>query len=787
MSGLFDRLFQVQRLSTGAGDAVLEFAHDVPAWAWVLIALAAFSAALWSYSRLIGARWARLSLGALRALLLLLVAVLLAGPQLSRAHERREQDWVVFLVDRSESLGVTDAPGPDGARVSREEELRRTLAEAEPALKRLAGERHVLFLGFDAAAYDLKSGEDGVPAPDALGDAAGRRTRVGAAIEQTLRRVAARPVAGIVLLSDGRSSDTLSRATLRQLEARQIGVYPVALGSDTPVVDLAVAQVDAPRAAFVDDLLPVNVRIDTLGDAPEGSPGTGVQLVDNATGRVLMERRLEPGGPKSQRITLTAHPEVAGEASWSVRLVPDLPDLSPRNNEAAIRIALADRPIRVALFDGYPRWEYRYLKNLLLREASIESVSMLMNPQRRYIQEGTRTLDALPRTLAGWGEFDVIILGDLRPELFSDEQLAEIKELVAQRGAGVLWLAGAGAMPGAWRSSALADLLPFTFTPGSSGSAGPDPFLEPVTMRPAPAAERLGVLQLGASAEEPWPAELTNPDAGWTLLRWAQRIDPSMLKPTAEVLALAQPVSGAPPLPLVLTMRYGAGRVVYVGTDEVWRYRYARGETLPERFWLPLVRLLARDSLGRSGKPALLSVEPERAQPEQQVRVVVRLLDQSLLERKPPQIVVSVTPKGAARGSGLGVTLRPEAGPDAAERGVYSGAFVAGEPGVYQVTSADPILAGADAGAELSVVLADEEMRVPQSDHAALADIARQTGGQVLRPGELSALSTILPNRELRISGTPEVETLWDKPVVWLTLMVLLTLEWAGRRLIKLS
>lgn len=786
---LIDRLFQLRTLSAGAEDVVLEWARPVPAWGWALIVAGAGLAAAWSYSRLLGARWARTLLTGVRAVLLVLIALVLSGPQLSRAHERIEKDWVVVLADRSESMTVTDAPGAmPSSRVSRDEQLRAALADAAPALARLAADRNILVLGFDAGVYDLKTGGSGLADPASIAPPDGRRTRLGLALEQTLRRVAARPVAGIVVLSDGRSSDTVSPATLRQLEARQIAVFPVPLGSPSPVPDLALGQVDAPRAAFVGDILPVNVRVDTLGEAPEGSPGAALELVDAATGRVLARRVLPAGGPAEQRVTLTASPDQPGESSWTVRIVPDVPDLSPRNNEEAVRIALADRPIRVAYFDGYPRWEFRYLKNLLLRERSIDSVSLLLHPQRRYLQEGTRSLDSLPRSPDEWAQFDVVILGDLRPELFSDEQIAQIKDLVATRGAGLLWMAGPGATPAAWRPTPLSDLLPFTLAPGG-GSSGPEQFLEPVTIRPAPTATRLGVLQLGENAEEPWPGYLSDPAAGWTQIRWAQRLEPSILKPTAEVLALAQPASGAPPLPLVLTMRYGAGRSVYVGTDEVWRFRYARGETLPERFWLPLIRLLARDSLGRSGKPAVVSVLPDRAQPEQQVRVVVRLLDHELVERRPPTITVRVSPAGSDRGTGgIDVELRPETDADPqAGPGVYSGAFIAGEPGVYAVESFDPILAGADAAAQLRVVLADEEMRVPQTDHAALEALARATGGRVLRTPDLSALGALLPNREIRVSGPPEIETLWDKPIVWALLMLLLTAEWAGRRLIKLS
>jgi hypothetical protein len=302
----------------------------------------------------------------------------------------------------------------------------------------------------------------------------------------------------------------------------------------------------------------------------------------------------------SRAITLTTRPDIAGKSEWVVRLAPDTPDLIEQNNQSELAIELVDRPIRVAQFDGYPRWEFRYLKNLLLREKSIRSASLLLASNRQYLQEGEMVLDALPRSPEEWAKFDVVIMGDLPGSLFGREQLEQLKEHVAVRGAGLLWIGGPGATPGAWRDTPLADLLPFAM---GSGSGSSDQTVrawdEPVVMFPAPAAMRLSLLELGETPTEGWPEKLSEPATGWSQLKYAQRIDPAAVKPTAEVLATVAPVSsvtaanpqGAGATPAVLSMRYGAGRVLYVATDEIWRWRYARGEALPERFWLPLIRL----------------------------------------------------------------------------------------------------------------------------------------------------------------------------------------------------
>ncbi len=796
MTRLFEQILGLESGRLSDPDARLSFAHAIPGWAWVFLVVAAGAVAGWSYWKIVGKPLARGVLASLRALTLVLIALILAGPQLIKESKRTERDWVVLLADRSQSMSIADAPD----RATREEQLKKSIANAWPALSDLASTRNLLLLGFDAGAYELKmrGGRDGELLVLDLGEAKGARTSLGRALDQTLRRVASRPVAGLVVLSDGRSSDTIAKPTLRQLESRQIPVFAVPLGSEQAPADLALARVESPTAGFVGDIIPVTADIEFRGDSAEPArtsepPRAKVELVDQGSGRVLDSRELPPRTPgQPWRVTLTTQPQDAGESRWTVRVVPERPDLSAENNSQDLSVELVGRPVRVVYFDGYPRWEYRYVKNLLLREKSIRSSSLLLSPDKRYIQEGSEALDVLPRTPEAWRAIDVIVMGDLKPGVFSDEQLRQIKDHVALHGAGLLWIAGQGATPSAWRGTPLADLLPFALRPGADHAIVKD-WLKPVVLRPTPLATRLGVLHLADDRADPsgWPEALSNPGARWPLLRWAQRLDQASLKPTAEVLASAVPAegdalsAGEAPSPGVLTMRYGSGRVVYVATDEIWRYRYARGEALPERFYIPLIRLLARETLGRAGKAAQLEVSPATVLTDQQVQVTVRLLDETLVARRPANIQVRLTREGSPA---IDLELRPEGLSDAdTPASVFTARFVATDPGRYRVTSPDPLLLGQDASATLTVQLPEDEMRVPQADHATLATLAQATGGSVLAPERLSSLPSLLPNRELTILGTPQTETLWDKWAVWITLMALLVAEWVGRRVIRLS
>ncbi|MGE3109516.1 MAG: hypothetical protein AB7O77_14355 [Phycisphaerales bacterium] len=851
----------LKSLSFGQDGVEFGFARPLATWGWALAVAGAGALAWWSYRRIEGPRAARAVLGVGRGLVLLLLVLLICGPRLIKPNETQEKDWVIVLADRSASMTIKDAPSGAGAegRTTREAQLREALARSSRMWEQLGKDRTLVWLGFDVGAFELPK----APAPDqgpdstgawSLDQPMGRRTSIGRSLDQALRRAAGRPVSGVVVLSDGRSIDEPSRATMRRLEAEQIPVYAVPLGSAEPVTDYSVRRAEGPRSAFVNDFIPIDVEIERLGKG-EGSGEAKVQLIDRATGEVLDEKDVTfqpvPGAgaargaapsdkapvrPSASRVTLTTKAERAGKPDWSVRVVPSSgSDLVDENNSSKVSLELIDRPLRVAYFDGYPRWEQRYIKQLLVRERSMRGTSMILASGRRFVQEGDEAMTTLPRSPEEWREYDVIMIGDVRPEMFTDDQLQQIKDHVSIDGAGLIWIGGEGATPGAWRGTVLADLLPFVLS-GGEGTGLPV-WEGPVTITPTPLANRLGVLRLLPAEVEGswWPAEIADPATGWNQFQWAQRLEPALLKPAVEVLALAR--SAGTPMrtldapapgeagngdtcPLLVSMRFGAGRVLYLGTDEIWRWRYGRGELYAERFYLQMLRMLGRESLTRAGKLASLSVTPARAEVEQAVQVRLELIDQSLIDAAPASLRMRIVREGAVdspraeAGSPASVdetfapvelVLLPEAGEGAGAasrvpgaRGVraYAATWIATESGRYRVEGTDPLLVGIGAGgvsgagtlsATTEIWLPDDEMRRPEADHATLERLAQATGGSIMSARDLNDLPSLLPNRELRLAGEPDIETLWDTPLALFLLITLLTLEWVGRRLIRLA
>lgn len=749
-------------------------------WLWTLLLIGAAALAFWSYSRLHGHRAGRWVLATVRSLLIVLVLVVLSGPMLELPREIVEPDWVLMLVDRSESMTVEDAQTNDSAtaRRSRDAQLEQLLRTHNQTWSELSDNRTVLWLGFHNGAFNLERietdgesvAEDQLPAQ--LGEPTGQRTRVARALEQALQRAAARPISGIVVFSDGRTDDPPDRSLLRRLQANQVQVYTVPLGSTRPLGDLAVRRIDAPQRAFVRDKVPVIIDIDRLGVAA-GQLDATVRLIDELTGEELDAAALE-AGDETEQITLTATPNLTGEATWKVVVETEQPDLIPENNVKTIMVELVDRPLNVLFVEGYPRWEYRYVKNLLVREKSIESSVMLTSADRDFAQEGNQPITRLPRSPGEFAEYDVLIIGDVPGSFFSPDQLEMMRQHVSERGAGLLWIGGERYTPNTYGTTVLADLLPIR------GSLNVPPIGSPVTMQPTDLAERLGVLQLVTEGGVGWPRELRDPSYNWSSLSYAQRIEPGQLKPTAVPLAETVGEFDGAHLPLVIHMRYGAGQIVYVATDEIWRWRYGRGEALTEQFWVQIVRMLGRESLAVTGDRAVITATPRRVETGQPARIEVRLLDEQLIDAADMSLTAVIETDDGQR---IAEVELPQV-EGAEDR--YAATYLLDRPGAYRIRLTH--LQGIDQFTEatLDIVAPDDEMRRPETDHGLLAELSSATGGAVLEPAAIGSLPDLLPNRSIRTLN-PLTERIWDTPLVLALALLLLTLEWIGRKLVRLA
>ena len=678
-SSWLDRVLGLEEpFSLSAQNTALGWDHPLPAWLWLLIVAGALGLSAFSYQRMLGPGWVRVVLAALRGTLLIAVALLLAGPTVVRTEVTPEPDWLLVLVDRSASLGFEDMPlGGDGDEVvTRDAALRAALARQADVFSeaRLGQGRNIVWLGFDRDAYPIQpppeiaaglappaDGEiEGMWAPaqleTLLPPAQARATNLRTAVDQALQLAAGRAVSGVVLITDAQSPQTTGQAFVDKLARLETPVFAVPLGSEQARLDLSIDRVDLPATAFVGDLIPVAVTVRRLDLAPGVVDGEEIdpdeivlRLLDDDTGELLDTRTLAGVG-LGEPARLQTLRDSEGEINLRVEVqhVVDpesarssMAELSLRNNTRVARVEVIDRALKVLYIEGTARWEYRFLVSMLMREASIDSSILLLDSDREFVQEGDTRIRRFPQTREDLQPYDLIVIGDVQQRFFSEDQLALVRDHVAVHGAGLLWIGGPRYTPNDYTGSALELLLPMA-RPGSVGRLIPPQGRE-IPAQPTEAAQRLNLLQL--SRRPGHPAEVS--DDHWPTnlpaFRWAQ--DLGRLRPGATPLAhaagLVDPQTGDE-APLVVLYRYGAGEILYVGTDETWRWRKAGGEVYFEQFWIQLIRKLGRARVQQADRRVRFSVLAPTVDLGSTQLVELVIDDPALIRLAPPSLAVAL-------------------------------------------------------------------------------------------------------------------------------------------------
>jgi hypothetical protein len=256
---------------------------------------------------------------------------------------------------------------------------------------------------------------------------------------------------------------------------------------------------------------------------------------------------------------------------------------------------------------------------------------------------------------------------------------------------------------------------------------------------------------------------------------------PLRKKPAATVLVEAsRQANSFGPLIVIAEQTVGRGRVVFVGTDTLWKWQMLGpttegGLTPPHLFWQQALRALAPTR--PQGGPVNLFLQPERSRYEAGQRAVVRAEIDSAKALAQPTWQAAVTlPDGR--------TLPLSFAVDATNPNVASAEFETGKPGAYQVTAS--VLTQGKTVADSTTVIDVDEARGERDgtpvDVANLTRIAAATGGTVVDPGDPETWPASSVHERERVPQTKMID-FWNGYSLLLALCVLLGVDWLLRLL----
>lgn len=741
----------------------------------------------------------RAALTATRVLVLGLLVVVLAGPYLKLDYEQEKKPIVAFMFDQSQSMALPIEHFNDEHEVSSlaraagylvqdgriDPQMRQAFAhrsrakwmqevtqrQAAEALRPLSKNFDVRYYAFSREAKPLPvdSAEPKLPDPPAEG---GPATYIGDAVDRVFDDAAGRPVAGIVLFTDGQNTGGRSPAeAARAAGAAGTPIFAILPpGSQAPLKDVAIVDVSSAGQVALGDTARVSVTIESQGF--DKRP-VKVELREN--GAILDSRDLVLNSAEQQQVDLSFQATTAGNHYLTVQ-VPPLPEESEAlqaNNRDGTLVRVSKDKLKVLYVEGVPRWDFRFLKNAIRRDHGLAgrtsaSPDIVIEAEWRR-QAPAQQRSALPRTLKDLAEYHTVILGDTSPQILDSEFVELLVQAVRERGLGLIVEAGPLAMPHRF-DERLKNLLPIRVEPGRPGME-PGVRSRPFRLELTPDGSVLDALRFN---DDPGRNE-----AAWSYLPpfyWC--IAAERAAPGASVLAWEPHYANRfGKLPLIAEQYAGKGRVMLVGTDSTWLWRQNVGDRFFYKFWGQSIRFVARRDESETQKTRL-EVQPARAQPGETAQVELMAFHADGVPWTEPGLTVQVNDGNAVQD--LELTA------DSATPGRYVGKYKLSNSGSYRFAY-DPGAGQAKADAQVRVLLAPEEYRHPNVNRPALEQIAGASAhGRVLELADLASIGDDLKGT-VELKRAQQEASLWDN---WLLLVILVgiySLDVGLRRLAGLS
>lgn len=797
---------------------------------------------------------ARIGLGILRALIFAYVIMLINRPVLQVSVQRVEPSVLAIMIDDSISMMVRDTgdtaglartptsqptTGPASGEASeliggtgptRMDVATGLLSGNDSQLIRKLSETHALrFYRFskDAQAFGsiappdpkvAKGGPDLRPINAALNKELatmlpqGGETQLVPSLLTVLGDLQGQRIAGIVLLTDARETPVSAPAALvDRFKKFGVKVYPIAVGKETPLKNIAITTLTIQDSAFKDDI--VSAKVGVRASGYEGDKSIKVRLRDKKTNAIL---RMPDGrdaeavatvtGDRSTEVEINFQPKEIGTLDVVAEVDVEEGELNAADNKATESVAVLDAKVNVLYVDGYPRWEYRYIKNEMIRDRTINISCLLTSADPNFPQEGDRPIPDLgpnnpetgsvfpgpitrfPETREELRKYDVVLFGDLDPRQFTDLQLKMVVDFVSEEAGGFGMLAGPQHAPAKYRNTSLESVLPVQLANVIVDE--PDRLIRdgwrPVITDEGRRGEAAMIFRFFPDKEknDKYIREDLQP------LFWYSR-GLTAKNGVGRVYA-EHPIDTDPTgrkAPLLVLGRFGAGRTLFSAIDDSWRWRYYTGESVFDTYWVQQIRYLARGrKLAERG--IKFTTDREKYERGQPVKISLTVLSPQLLQtlKDQPPIQVDVLDDGGQ--VVRHVELVRQETPD----NVYTASFEATDKfGSYSVRL--PALASKtqEQLRAYQVIVPRLELEKPEVDRASLTRLAPPE--RIIPINEAREKLPGLIQSAAKISLDPQsyrlLDTAWKLKLGDLTIpipraivffMLLLTTEWVLRK-----
>jgi hypothetical protein len=500
---------------------------------------------------------------------------------------------------------------------------------------------------------------------------------------------------------------------------------------------------------------------------------------------VVATQQVEVGGERQEALVEWKGLTSAETGRFVYRaevMPPDGEPPAPERHQKSLPVEVLGERTRVLLLSGGASHEFQILRNLLLRDKTIDVSCWLSSADPTFPQDGDEgaRIEQLPTDQKQMDPFDVVIAIDPDASKLTPQFCELLKKHVLENGCGLWWVAGEKFSIEAFRDTAstkpIVDLLP--------------------VMLDVAFAESVANLGLGLAHPRTFPYALTpegedgvaskvtriteNKDECkllWSRLPGFHVAFPvQKLKPAATALVVHEAADArlkrdGKGMPVLASQFVGAGRVVFCGVDETYRWR-SIFEDAYDRYWVKGIRFLFEGRIHAGNSRMQLRISDEKIELGDAITITASAKDEQMQPMMAPTLEVAVTRDGAPL-EPLQLVAQPE------QPGVYQFELRPQQLGVYRIIASTP--GGKAVELPFQVAPAQIETEGPV-DRAELAAIAACNGGRLFdTPQQLLAALDEIPSRNaVDTFRTPH--PMWDG---WFTVAIVLsalTAEWLLRK-----
>lgn len=684
----------------------------------------------------------------LRLAMVVLVVVLFNQPEWVEEYRPEEKPTIAVLIDDSTSMDTRDVSSRESASaapITRREAIKRLSDTA--FWQSLQEKMNVVIEPFSSAG----TGQGGSNLHDPLATAAKEI--------KNLR--------GVVIASDGdwNEGDPPVQAAAA-LRLKDVPVLAVPTGSSSRLPDVELLSLDAPTFGITGKSVRIPFSIDST--LPRENLVT-VTLKSSDGETVTKEIRIAPMGRTSE--WLIWKPKAAGDYTLTLDVPKHADELLADNNTISTPIVIREEKLKVLVVESVPRWEYRYLRNALSRDPGVDLSCLLYQPGLTKVGGGNKDyIKQFPQGLEELSKFDVVFLGDvgLEDNQLTAEDCRLLKGLIEHQASGLVFMPGFQGRMMSLMETELVDLCPVVFDPAQPGGWGSR---TPSHFELTELGRRSLLTKLADTQEDNIEVWESLPGFQWYAAA-------TRAKAGSEVLAVHQDISNEHGrIPLLATRTFGAGKVLFMGTDGAWRWRKGVEDKYHYRFWGQVVRWMAYQRNMAKGETMRMYYSPEQPQVRQTIALNANVMERSGEPLPNGDVTARITAP-----SGKVETVRFQSAGD--EWGAFSSRFTPEEPGRHEV-----ILSCKQTNATLETSFYVQGAARERLGRAArpevLEEIARVTRGEVI---EVDRLEKVLSTLAALPEPTPSIRRLqlWAHPAAAGLLITLLGVFWVLRKVIGL-